>query len=91
MIACQQGFLFAYLIAEVIAAVARRVHGLDGPAVAFDELSVLQRDVGDEARVATGLDLDAAFVATLAMRPKTIGAGARALGYESRRRGSAPP
>jgi len=65
--------------------VARRVDAFDGPAIAFDDVAVLQLDIRHEIHVAVFLDLHVAIRRVLlsrTMRPegKGLGAGERLQG-----------
>ncbi len=75
MVAAKQDALVGEREAQMVRGVAGGVHGLETPAVAFDDFAVLDRDVGREIPVAAGLGADlAAPAAGMGARSRQVGA-----------------
>ena len=83
MVAAEQGFLFGQTEAQVVRGMARGMDRLQGPALAFDNIAVADREVGNELMVAAFLHIARRAAA---MGPEAVGFSAGGGGDQPRRR-----
>ncbi len=70
LVAAEQDAFLAKRKAQMVGGVARRVHRLDGPVLAFDDVAVLDGDIRAEIEIRAFLDLR--HVAVAAMRAVSV-------------------